>query len=148
MAMIDECFMARMQTLHGRFPLREFREQFLKEYTRHGIVLIQGTTYSFKGDAPMVADMECGIVFSEQRLLNIALRLCRRWGFNVDRREHKGAGGRDLPAYYVSIPTEYLRHRMSSEAVGKMLTRDRSYIHRNTPEGREHVEEQRKYLWI
>lgn len=66
----------------------------------------------------------------------------------MERCEHKDTLGRDLPAYYVTIPTEYLRRRMSSEAVGRMQTRDRSIIHANTPEGRKHTEEQKKNLWI
>lgn len=148
MAMIDECFKARIQTLHGRFPLQEFREQFVKAFAEHGLVLIQGSTYYFDGKASMTVDYHCGFIFSEERFVNIAVKLCRRWGFNVERCEHKDAAGRDLSAYYVTIPKDYLRRRMSSEAVGRMQTRDRSIIHANTPEGRKHTEEQKKNLWI
>jgi hypothetical protein len=148
MAMIDKCFKARIQTLHGRFPLQEFREQFVKAYAEHGLVLIQGSTYYFDGKASMTVDYHCGFIFSEERFVNIAVKLCRRWGFNVERREHKDTADRDMPAYYVTIPKDYLRRRMSSEAVGMMQTRDRSIIHANTPEGRKYTEEQRKNLWV
>ena len=148
MAMIDECFKSRIQTLRGRFPLQEFREQFVKAYAEHGLVLIQGSTYYFDGKESMTVDYHCGFIFSEERFVNIAVKLCRRWGFNVERREHKDTADRDMPAYYVTIPKDYLRRRMSSEAVGRMQTRDRSIIHANTPEGRKYTEEQRKNLWV
>ena len=147
--MIDECFRARMQVLHGRFPLREFREQFLKAYAEHGLVLIQGVMNPGQ-TAPMMADRDCGFIFSEERFIDIAVALCRRWGFDVRRQEYKDYTGRDLPAYCVTIPAGYLRRRMGSDAVGRMQTRDRSIIHANTPEGKRHIqkEEQRKYLVI
>lgn len=46
--MIDECFNARMNALCGRFPLKTFREQFLKTYAEKGIVLIQGKEVDFR----------------------------------------------------------------------------------------------------
>lgn len=75
MAMIDECFMARMNTLYRRFPLHEFREQFVKAFAEHGLVLIQGSTYYFDGKAPMTVDYHCGFIFSEERFVNIAVKL-------------------------------------------------------------------------
>ena len=148
--MMDECFRARMEAEYGRFPLQEFREQFVKQFAEHGFVLIQGSTYFFDKRPPSVMSVEykCGFLFSQERFINIAVGLFRRWGFNVERQEHKGWGGMDLPAYYVTIPYDYLRNRMSSEAVGRMHTRDRSIIHANTPEGREHKERHERLLEI
>ena len=134
--MIDECFRARMDALCGRFPMKTFREQFVKQYAEHGLVLIQGKGYDFRGQRLMV-DSECGIIFSEQRFVNIAVRLCQKWGFKVERNEHKNSLGDDMPAYSVTIPDEYLRNRMSSEAIGRMHTRDRSIEHSNKPDAKQ-----------
>ena len=135
--MIDECFRARMDVLCGRFPMKTFREQFVKQYAEHGLVLIQGKGYDFRGQRLMVVDSECGIIFSEQRFVNIAVRLCQKWGFKVERNEHKNSLGDDMPAYSVTIPDDYLRNRMSSEAIGRMHTRDRSIEHSNKPDAKQ-----------
>ena len=145
--MIDECFCARMNALCGRFPLKTFREQFVKQYTEHGLVLIQGKAYDLDGDRFMIVDSKCGFIFSEQRFVNIAVRLCRKWGFKVERRDHRNRMGEDMPAYSVTIPYDCLRNKMSSEAIGRMQTRERSIIHANTPEAKEH-RENKKSLWI
>ena len=142
--MIDKCFKARIDALCGRFPMKTFREQFMKEYAEHGLVLIQGKTYEFSGERFMIVDSKCGIIFSEQRFVNIAIKLCQKWGFKVERKDHKNCFGEDMPAYSVTIPDEYLRNRMSSEAIGRMRTRDRSIEHANTPEAKKH-REQNKY---
>ena len=42
-----------------------------------------------------------------------------------------------MPAYSVTIPDEYLRNRMSSEAIGRMHTRDRSIEHSNKPDAKQ-----------
>ena len=136
--MIDECFRARMDALCGRFPMKTFREQFVKQYAEHGLVLIQGKGYDFRGERLMVVDSECGIIFSEQRFVNIAVKLCQKWGFKVERNEHKNSLGDDMPAYSVTIPDDYLRNRMSSEAIGRMHTRDRSIEHSNKPDAKKY----------
>jgi hypothetical protein len=145
--MMDECFRARMETLHGRFPLQEFREQFVKQFAENGLVLIQGKAYDCFGDG-MTADRARGFIFSEERFIGMAVGLCRRWGFNVERKETLDDFCGKMTGYNVTIPTDYLRRRMSSEAVGRMHTRDRSIIHANTPEGREHKERRERLLEI
>lgn len=145
--MIDECFRARMNALCGRFPMNEFRERFVKQYAEHGLVLIQGKAYDLIDERVMITDSQCGIIFSQQRFVNIAVRLCRKWGFKVERKEHQNRLGEDMPAYSVTIPDDYLRNRMSSDAIGRMHTRDRSIAHANTPEAKER-RENKKPLWI
>ena len=41
--MIDECFRARMDALCGRFPMKTFREQFVKQYAEHHKLMIRDT---------------------------------------------------------------------------------------------------------
>ena len=139
MTMIDECFSRRMDVLHERFPLREFRREFVEQFANHGLVLIQGTPVEYVGISVMRVDDRNGFIFAKQRYIDTALRLARRWGFDVERREHRGWGDKDLHAYAVTIPHGYLRNRMSREAIGRMHTRDRSSMHRQTEEAKEYI---------
>ena len=123
---MDECYHARINMICGRFPIETFREQFVKTFSKRGMVLIQGKAVPFRDTGPMQVDSACGFIFTEQRLINIAVRLCRRWGFNVERHEHRNSAGMDLPAYSVTFPEEYLRNRISSDALGRMKTYARS----------------------
>jgi len=143
--MINKCFKARMNLFCGGFPLKTFREQFVKEYAEHGLVLIQGKACDLDGF--MAVDHKYGFMFSEQRFVDIAIKFCQKWGFKVERKEHRNKLGEDMPAYSVTIPEEYLRNRMSRYEIGWMRTRDRSIAYANTPEAKEN-RKNNKSLWI
>lgn len=134
--MMDECFRARMNVLTGRFPLQEFREAFVKEMAEHGMVLIQGA--AFCTSRLMETVENSGIVFNSKHNAHIAMYLARRWGFDVEPIDRG-----ELTGCRVTFPQDYLRQHIGSDQLGRMRTRDRNALHRETPEAKEHMEGQR-----
>lgn len=119
--LMDECFRARMDELRNRFPLMKFRDEFVREFARQGIVYIQPKAV---GVCSVYADRNCGLIFSQQEHIETALRLLRRWGFDVeewhDRKNYKKW------AYAVMLPEVYLRNKQSSDKLGERRTALRS----------------------
>ena len=121
---LDECFKARMGYLRKRFPIEDFRRCFKEQYKRNGLVMIQTITNKDM-DTVMIADSMAGFVFSDERDLNMALRLLQSWGFNVTTRcEHDKHGLRT--AYIVQLPDEYLKRQVGSDKAGIIRTGLRS----------------------
>lgn len=138
---LDECFRARMDVLRNRFPLREFRREFVAQFARKGTVFIQGAAIDI-ADA-MVSDESHGLIFSCQQHIDKALRLVRRWGFEVVERRTQG----NIPCYQVLLPEEYLLRQMGSLNIGQRRTQLRSQRH-NDSLSRETLDEYRKALVI
>lgn len=116
---MDECFTARMDILRDRFPLQEFREQFVKEFARTGIVYIQTIAAKYDG-MQMLLSKEHGFIFSSQRHIDTAIALLKRWGFVVEifYDHHLKLS----PAYAVMLPEAYLRNKISIAKIGMRRT--------------------------
>ena len=122
---MDECFRARMEYTRDRFPLEEFRKRFLEDYTHYGKVTIQGEILSMPNVGGLVNNREYGFAFSNQHSLDFALRLIRRWGFDVIHvRKRKAI--REYTAYIVQLPQEYIVRHLGSERAGIIRTGLRS----------------------
>lgn len=119
--LMDKCFRARMDELRNRFPLKEFLDVFVSEFARMGIVYIQPKAM---GVGNVYADRDCGLIFAQQEHIKTALRLLRRWGFDVEERHDR----KDYKkwAYAVMLPEEYLRNKQSSDRLGERRTALRS----------------------
>lgn len=120
---MDECF--RAWAMSNRFPLKDFRKKFLEEYARKGMVLIQPMILDDQFDGGMRVDNQHGFIFSRQDFLDIALRLLRRWGFDVMliREIYEN---RAMTAYLVDLPDEYIRRHCGSYIAGVVRTYHRS----------------------
>lgn len=118
--LMDECFNARMVVLNKRLPISKFRELFVKEFARMGIVYLQCTLVESIKPEVMEVWTDCGFVFAEQRHLDSVVRLLRRWGFVVELRSDRKQPGKK--AYAVMLPYEYLRNKLSSNSVGQRTT--------------------------
>ena len=122
---MDECFRARMEYTRDRFPLEEFRKRFLEEYTRYGKVTIQGEIISMPNVGGLVNNSEYGFMFSNQHSLDFALRLIRRWGFDVIHVRKRNEI-RKCTAYIVQLPHKYIVRHLGSERAGIIRTGLRS----------------------
>ena len=122
---MDECLRARLDYLQDRFQIEDFRRMFREEYARRGKGMIQDKTVTVKLAGGMTLDAEHGFIFSSKRNLDFALRMLRRWGFNViHRREHDRRGERS--AYVVQLGDEFISRRLGSEKAGHIRTGLRS----------------------
>lgn len=119
--LMDKCFRARMDELQNRFPLKEFLDVFVNEFARIGIVYIHPKAM---GVVNIYADRSYGLIFAQQEHIKTALRLLRRWGFDVEERHNR----KDYEkwAYAVMLPEEYLRNKQSSDRLGERRTALRS----------------------
>ena len=122
---MDKCFKARMEYQQNKFPLDEFRKRFLEDYTRYGKVTIQGEILSMPNIGGLVNNREYGFVFSNQHSLDFALRLIRRWGFDVIHVRKRNAS-KECTAYIVQLPHEYVVRHVGSERAGIIRTGLRS----------------------
>lgn len=84
--LMDKCFRARMQKKKELFPIDDFKEKFVDEFAKRGIVFIQDTVLQTKLYDEIEIDDKHGMMFNSQKNLNIAIRLLRRWGFSVTAR--------------------------------------------------------------
>ena len=107
---MDKCFNARMRYKRGVFPLQEFKQKFIDEYARNGLVMIQLKTVGTMYAGVMYVDRDHGFIFNSEHYRDVALSLLREWGFNVMlKREYDG--NQELSAYVAQLPDKYLRNK-------------------------------------
>ena len=117
---MDECFMARMDYLRGRFSLKDFKRHLKEQYAQHGIAQIQHSINQDQKDV-MNADAQYGFIFNNEHARDIALQLIRRWGFSITkRREYDDT--REYLAYLVQLPDDYIIRHAGSIKAGLIRT--------------------------
>lgn len=91
---------------------------FVQEFARNGIVYIQSKT--FVGIDDIYTDRDCGLIFAQKEHVETAIRLLRRWGFDVEKRHDR----KDFKkwAYAVMLPEKYLLNKQSSDKLGVRST--------------------------
>ena len=127
--LMDECFRKRMQHNKELFPIYDFKEKLVEEYTKHGVVFIQNVILDpemYENEIEL--DPTCGMLFNSQKNLNIALRLLRRWGFSVTT---VAATDYHSGCYVVQLPGAYLRNKISKDKLGIIHTGIRGFQSRD-----------------